>query len=145
MSPFTCIIGSLAILFLAILLHNVCFILHLSLKEYWQNRKDQVSEVRIHLCASERSERAIFWGFNSFTVKKINFFTINIKFEVILSLKSGGDICTGHPPPKKWGDVSPHPPPPPGIYASGHWWFLREPRIIPPWDLHVPFTCIIGI
>ena len=28
---FTCIIGSPAILFLAILLHNVCFILHLSL------------------------------------------------------------------------------------------------------------------
>ena len=31
-----------------------------------------------------------------------------------------------------------------GISLFNHWWFLREPRIIPPWDLHVPFTRIIG-
>ena len=77
----------------------------MSRKEYWQNT--QRSSLRIHLCASERSERAIFWVFNSFTVKKVNFFTINVKFKVILSSKSGGggDICTGHPPhPKKWGE-----------------------------------------
>ena len=35
-------------------------------------------------------ERAIFGVFNSFTVKKVNFFTINVKFKVILSSKSGG-------------------------------------------------------
>ena len=53
-------------------------------------------------------ERAIFGGF---TVKKVSFFTINVKFKVILSSKSGGgDVCTGHPPTqKKWGI---HPPPP---------------------------------
>ena len=80
--------------------------------------KPQRSSLRIHLCASERSERAIFGGFNSFTVKKVSFFTINVKFKVILSSKSGGDVCTGHPPhPKKWGGYIP--PIPPGIYASG--------------------------
>ena len=82
--------------------------------QYWQNRKDRVLE-----CASERSERAIFGGFNSFTVKKVSFFTINVKFKVILSSKSGrGDVYTGHPPhPKKWEGYIP-PIPPPGIYAS---------------------------
>ena len=75
--------------------------------------KPQISSIRIHLCASER---AIFGVFNSFTVTKVSFFTINVKFKVILSSKSGGDVCTRHPPhPKKWGDTSPHPP---GIYAS---------------------------
>ena len=45
-------------------------------------------------------ERAIFGVFNSSAVKKVNFFTINVKFKVILSSKSvWGDICTGHPPP----------------------------------------------
>ena len=55
----------------------------------------------------------IFGVFNSFTVKKVNLFTINVKYKVILPSKSGGgDICTGHPPPhpNKWGDTSPHPP-----------------------------------
>ena len=67
-------------------------------------------------------ERAIFGGFNSFTVKKVSFFTINVKFKVILSSKSGGggDVCTGHPPhPKSGGDrPTSIPPHPPGIYAS---------------------------
>ena len=54
--------------------------------------KPQRSSLRIHLCASERSERAIFLVFNSSTVKKVNFFTINDKFKVILSSKSGGGI-----------------------------------------------------
>ena len=102
---------------------------------YWQNRKDRVSE---YICV-----RAIFLVFNSFIVKNFNFFTIHVKFKVILSSKSGGgggDICAGHPPtihvkfkvivssksggifvqaippPKKWGrgDTSP-PPIPPGF------------------------------
>ena len=87
--------------------------------------KPQRSSLRIHLCASERSERAIFWVFDSFTVKKGNFFTINVKFKVILSSKSGGGGGGGEylyrpsPHPKKWGDTSPPPPPhPPGIYAT---------------------------
>ena len=78
---------------------------------YGQNRNDRVPE---YICV-----RAIFGIFNSFTVKKVNFFTINVKFQVILSSKSGGGgilFCTGHPPhPKKWGI---HPPISPGIYAS---------------------------
>ena len=87
--------------------------------------KPQRSSLRIHLCASERSERAIFGVFNSSTVKKVNFFTINVKFKVILSSKSGGGgiFVQAIPPPKKvggGGDTSPHPPPPPPrIYASG--------------------------
>ena len=44
-------------------------------------------------------ERAIFWVFNSFTVKKVNFFTINVKFQVILSSKSGGVGDPPIPPP----------------------------------------------
>ena len=87
---------------------------------YWQNRKDRVSEYI--LC-----ERAIFGVFNSFTVKKVNIFTINVKFKVILSSNSGGDVCTGHPPhPKKWGDTSPPPPspPPPRIYASAIYLYI---------------------
>ena len=69
-------------------------------------------------------ERAIFVAFNSFTIKKVNFFTINVKFKVILSSKSGGYIfCTGHPPTQKVGGggvgyILHPPPPPPGIYAS---------------------------
>ena len=52
-------------LYLAILLHDVCFILHISLykwrcqlKEYWQNRKDRVSE---YICVrvSGARERAL--------------------------------------------------------------------------------------
>ena len=135
------IIGSPAILFQAILLHNVCFIWHLSLHKWCQEKntcllaKPQRSSLRIHLCASER---AIFGVFNSFTVKKVNFYTINVKFKVMLSSKSGGgggvirNICTGHPPTQKSGgggtntrNTSPIPPPPPGaecyrIYASGN-------------------------
>ena len=52
--------------------------------------KPQRSSLRIHMGASERSERASCGVFNSFTVKKVNFFTINVKFKVILSSKSGG-------------------------------------------------------
>ena len=78
--------------------------------------KPQRSSLRIHLCASERSERAIFGVFNSFTVKKVNFFTINVIFKVILFSKSGGgggDVCTGHPPTQKSGGM--YPPIPPGF------------------------------
>ena len=83
--------------------------------QYWQNRKDRVSEYII-LCASERSERAIFGGFNSFTVKKVSFFTINVKFKVILSSKSGGMFVQAIPHPKNWGGGGYIPPsPPPGF------------------------------
>ena len=83
--------------------------------------KPQRSSLRIHLCASERSERAIFGVFNSFTVKKVSFFTINVKFKVILSSKSvcvcgggGGCLYRPSPHPKKCvggggGDTSPTP------------------------------------
>ena len=78
------------------------------------HRKDRVSE---YICgASERSERAIFGVFNSFTVKKVNFFTINVNFKVILSSKSGGGgvyLYRPSPHPKKWGIHPPLPPPPP--------------------------------
>ena len=120
--PFTCIIGSPAILFLAIMLHNVYIIIHLSLHKWCQEKntctgKTAKIESQNTFCASEWSERAIFGVFNSFTVKKVSIFTINVKFKVILSSNSGGDVCTGHPPhPKKWGEYIP--PIPPGIYAS---------------------------
>ena len=88
----------------------------MSRKEYWQNRKDRVSE---YICVRASDLKK---GFNSFTVIKVNFFTINVKFKVILSSKSGGGgifVQATPPPPKKvWGggvDTSPHPP---GIYAS---------------------------
>ena len=65
--PFTCIIGSPAILFLAI----YCYITFaLSYTFLYINdvkkiilAKPQRSSLRIHLCVSERSERAIFWSF----------------------------------------------------------------------------------
>ena len=98
--------------------------------QYWQNRKDRVSEYII-LCASKRSERAIFGGFNSFTVKKVSFCTINVKFKVILSSKSGGMFEQAiPPPPKKVGGYIPPsprdlrqcpPPPPPGVVFRELW------------------------
>ena len=95
---------------------------------YRQIHKDRVSE---YICV-----RAIFGVFDSFTDKKVNFYTINVKFKVILSSKSGGEIfLQAIPPPEKvgGGDVSPiRPPPPPGFTP------------VPPY-LHVPLTCIIGI
>ena len=53
--------------------------------------------------------RASFGVVNSFTVKKVNLFTMNIRL--------------GHPHPQKCGGgggiyIYPHPPPPPGFYAS---------------------------
>ena len=70
--------------------------------------KPQRSSLRIYLCASERFLEFL----NSFAVKKVNFFTINVKFEVILSSKSGGMFVQAIPPPKKvgGGGTSPHPP-----------------------------------
>ena len=126
-APFTCIIGSPAILFLAILLHNVCFILHLSLHKWCQEKNTctgktaKIESQNTFVC--ERAERASDFGvFNSFTVKKVNFFTINVKFKVILSSKSGGGggiFVQAIPPPKKSGGGGiyiPHPPT--RIYAS---------------------------
>ena len=79
---------------------------------YWQNRKDRVSE---YICVRASGASEWFFGvFNHFRVKKRSFFTINVKFKVILSSKSGGDVCTGHPPTQNsgggGGDTSPHPP-----------------------------------
>ena len=83
---------------------------------YWQNRKDRVSE---YICvrASGASER-FFGVFNSFTVKKINVYTINVKFKVILSSKSGGIFVQAIPPTQKVGGGGGYIPPSPGIYAS---------------------------
>ena len=86
----------------------------MSKKEYMygQNRNDRVPE---YICvrASGASER-FFGVFNSFTVKKVNFFTINVKFKVILSSKSGGIFVQAIPPTQKsGGDTSP--PSPPGF------------------------------
>ena len=82
---------------------------------YWQNRKYRVSE---YICvrASGASERFLE-VFNSFTVKKVSFFTINVKFKVILSSKSGGGGGGGclyrpSPHPKEWGGGGIHPPSP---------------------------------
>ena len=88
----------------------------MSRKEYWQNRKDRVSE---YICV-----RAIFGVFNSFTVKMVKFFTITVKFEVILSSKNGGGgiFVQAIPPPQKVGGI--HPPHPPRIYASD--WFRNS-------------------
>ena len=72
----------------------------LSRKEHWQNRKDRVSQ--IHFCASERTLKVI----NRFTVENVNFFTINIKFNLFYLLTGGGihvRTFTGHPPPKSEG------------------------------------------
>ena len=89
----------------------------MSRKEYmdWQNRQDRVSE---YICVP--ASGAIFGVFNSFTVKKVNFFTINVKCQNLIFKKwgGGGIFVQAIPPPKKvgGGGVSPHPP---GIYASG--------------------------
>ena len=96
----------------------------MSRKEYWQNRKDRVSEYSV------RASGAIFGIFNSFTVKEVNFFTINVKFKVILSSKSGGGggggiFVQAIPHPKSGGgggDTTPQPPPPgftPVIWGAG--------------------------
>ena len=106
-----------------IMLHNVCFqpILYTFLyindvkKRIHVLAKPQRSTLRIHLCASERSERAIFGVFNSFTVKNVSFFTINVK-SYLQKVGGGGMFVQAIPPhPKKWEGYIPHPP---GIYAS---------------------------
>ena len=92
-------------------------ILHLYLHKWCQEKntctgKPQRSSLRIHLCASERSERAIFGVFNHFRVKKVSFFTINVKFKVILSSKSGGMFVQATPPTQNSGGIHPPIPPP---------------------------------
>ena len=83
---------------------------------YWQNAK--IESLNTFLCerAEPASER-FFWVFNSFAVKKVSFFTINVKFKIILSSKSvgGGMFVQAIPPPKKERGYI---PPSPGIYAS---------------------------
>ena len=95
-----CIIGSAAILFLAILLHSVYFILHLSLHKLCLEKNTCTGKTaRIESQNTFVCERAIFGVFNSFTVKKVYFFTINVKFKVILSSKSGGGGYMYRPSP----------------------------------------------
>ena len=67
---------------------------------YWQNRKDRVSE---YICV--RASEQFLEFLMSFTVKKVSFFTINVKFKVILSSKSGGGgmFVQAIPPPQKVG------------------------------------------
>ena len=76
--------------------------------------------------AERASERLVF--LNSFTVKKVNFFTINVNFKVILSSKSGGGgiFVQAIPPTQKSGGGGYIPPIPPGIYASA-----RNPVLYP--------------
>ena len=94
---------------------------------------------RIHVLAKPQdwvseyiaSERAIFGVFNSFTVKKVIFFTINVKFKVILSSKSGGIFVQAIPPPPKkvWGGGGYIPPikaPPPGFTPVSQFILYRE-------------------
>ena len=109
------------------MLHKVCFILHLTLHVkqeymYWQNRKYRVSE---YICvrASGASERFLE-VFNSFTVKKVSFFTINVKFKVILSSKSGGMFVQAIPPPKKVGGGGGYIPPIPPGFTPVYWSFI---------------------
>ena len=94
---------------------------------YWQNRKDRVSE---YICvrASGASEQ-LCGVFNSFTVKKVSLFTINVKFKVILSSKSGGGgggmfVQAIPPPPKKVGGYIP--PIPPRIYDLYYVCYLEK-------------------
>ena len=107
--------------------------------------KPQRLSLRIHLCASERSERAIFGVFNSFTVEKVSFLTINVKFKVILSSKSvgGGMFVQVIPPPRKVGDTSPTPPPPRDLRQ----WFSRTDMNSPVnlWQAHPLHKCIRGL
>ena len=80
---------------------------------YWQNRNDRVSE-----CICVRASD--FGVFNSFTVKKVNFFTIMSNLRLSYLQKWGGGCLyrpSPPPPPKKVGGIHP-PPPSPGIYAS---------------------------
>ena len=102
------------------MLHNVCFILHLSLHKLCQEKNTctgktaKIESQNICVRASGASEQ-FFEFFNSFTVKKVSFFTINVKFKVILSSKSGGMFVQAIPPhPNKWGGGI-HPPSPPGF------------------------------
>ena len=123
---------------------HVCFILHFSLHDHQEKNTCTGKTAKIEPQNTFVVRASDFWNFwYSFTVKKVNFFTINIKFKVtsILSSKSGGggDICTGHPRGTQvgggGGDTSPHPPPP-GIYASGNEWTCFSPLI----DLNC-YTC----
>ena len=72
--------------------------------------KPQRSSLRVNFVC----ERAIFGVFNTFTVKKVNFFTINVKFKVILSSKSvgGGIFVQAISPTQKSGGGGNTPPPP---------------------------------
>ena len=98
----------------------------MSRKEYMYStgKTAQIESQNTFVC-----ERAIFGGFNSFTVKKVSFFTINVKFKVILSSKSGGGggmFVQAIPPTQKSGGIHPPPSPPPGIYASANKHFNRN-------------------
>ena len=82
---------------------------------YWQAAK--IESQNTFVC--ERAERAsdFLSVWYSFTVKKVSFFTINVKFKVILSSKSGGGgmFVQAIPPPQNSGGGVYIPPIPPGF------------------------------
>ena len=86
---------------------------------YRQIHKDRVSE---YICvrASGASERFLEFLI-VLQIKRSISIQLNVKFKVILSSKSGGEIFVqAIPPPEKVGGGGMYPPspPPPGIYAS---------------------------
>ena len=96
----------------------------MSRKEYmYSTGKTAKIESQKYICvrASGASERFLE-VLIVLQLKRSVFFTINVKFKVILSSKSGGMFVQAIPPPtQKNGGIHPPipPPPPPGIYASG--------------------------
>ena len=55
--------------------------------------------------------------------------SINLRLSYLQ--KSGGCLYRPSPHPKKWGDASPHPPPP-RIYASGYGHGFSGPENLAP-------------
>ena len=99
-----------AYIFLVILLHNVCFYLHLSLLWCPEKSTGKTAKIglRIRLFASERA-----LGFLIVLQLKKGQFLYNkcqvLSYLIFKKWGGGGNICTGHPPPKKLGYISPSP------------------------------------
>ena len=79
----------------------------------WKLWGQSISLSLSHIALLVLSVHIRFMGKN---IKKLLIWSI---MNIIHSLKSGGDVCTQHPPlSKKWGGYIP--PIPPGIYASDY-------------------------